>query len=101
MRRLRHIRRYRTRPERRFLLWFKLGELIDVRFRDDRPAPPHLLNLYVVSRPIGRYWLTWSLNLARFIEERSLWRLRRRYPTLEAELAAAIAQHLEALDAAG
>lgn len=94
MRKMRNNRRYRLPPERRFAAWFTFGTW-SVRIRADRPCPPYLLNLYVArgARGFGRYWLSWSLNLSRFMQSSELDRIRKRYPTELEQLAEEIRRH--------
>lgn len=98
MRRVRTFRRYRIPPSKRFPLWFVSSSGFTVRVRDDRPAPAHLVRLYIAAPGTGRYWLAWSRNLERFLADRNLERMKARYPELEPELAGEIRAHLARLD---
>lgn len=76
----------RIPAHRRFPLLFvtSLGWQVHDRGR----LRPYLARLYLVpeSSMLGRYWVTWSTNLGRFIDDSNYRRLVDRWPTRIAHL---------------
>lgn len=89
------VRKHSKPPAERFPLWFGFGIGWTVRLRPAADSHPHFLRLYVArgAPGFGRYWLTWSTTLDRFVAGSELDRLTRRYPDERLELEQEIRRH--------